>query len=387
MKNLYVPTLALLIASAGCLGAGPDGVDGSACPEPPAPSMGSHARFDGQTLRVLDQGAFPAGRTLKPVFENLTGARLVQIEGTDAGAALQQALLGAGNPPADILYGVDNALFFTEEIRKNCLFVPYESGNLDQIDTRVIDVDQFRIDGRLWATPVDHGYVSVNYDVRLQNGSTPPPKSLRDLASKEWAPEFVTQDPRESSPGLGFLLATIDTFGEAGDYTWQDYWRELLGNGALVARDWSTAYVYHYSGGYGAYDPSNRGDRSVVTSYTTSPAVEVYFGASSPPGVSLEPTNGTFHQIETMAILRGSPNVDLARAWIDFCLTHAFQDIVAPELAVYPVVFGVDLPQEFDQYATPPSRLRPADLTAQEIGPNLDRWLDEWEDLYHDSQS
>jgi thiamine transport system substrate-binding protein len=386
MKKTLVSLVLIVIATSGCLQFGP-AHPGADCPPAPEPSVARGARFDGQQLRILDQGAFPAAAKLKPLFENLTGATIVTIGGGDAGSALQQALLGAGNPPADVLYGVDNALFFTEEVRASCLFVPYESPNLANIDEATVGVDQFRVDGDLWATPVDHGYINVNYNVALRNQSRTPPQDLRDLASSQWASSFVTEDPRESSPGLGFLLATIDTFGESGGYTWKDYWTELLKNGGLVVKDWSTAYVYHYSGGYGTYDPANKGDRSIVTSYTTSPAVEVYFGASSPPGVSLEPPYGSFHQLETMAILRGTDKVDLARAWIDFCLTHAFQDMTAPELAVYPVITGVTLPDAFTQYATDPHDLKPARMDAQKIGSNLDRWLEEWEDLYQAAQS
>jgi thiamine transport system substrate-binding protein len=341
------------------------------------------------TLTVLDQGSFPAFAKLKPLFENQTGAHVVQIDGGDAGAALQQALLAAGNPPADVLYGVDNALFFSQEVIDKRLYEAYESPQLRRINRTLIDVDQFRVHGALWTTPVDHGYISVNVDVRLKNasGGPAPPSTLRELATQRWAPHFVTEDPRASSPGLGFLLATIDTFGETGPYTWKDYWRDLLRNGTLVAHDWSAAYVLHYSGGYGASDKSNRADRSIVVSYTTSPAVEVLFGAPSPPGMSVEPPRGVFHQIETMGILRGSKHVDLARSWIDFCLTNAFQDLAAPELAVYPVVDGVRLPAEFHAYATDPSKFDPVHLRADQIGPHLGGWLDEWQRLYQERAS
>lgn len=380
IRPLATLGLILIAALPGCLDLGPS----------PAAPTGPPRPFEGQTLTILDQGAFPAFKSLKPAFENLTGARLVQIDGGDAGNALRQALLSAGNPPADILYGVDNALFFTRDVAEKRLYVPYESPLISRINQTLINVDQFRVDGALWVTPVDHGYVGVNYDIRLVN-STPSselPRTLRELATRRWAPQFVTEDPRFSSPGLGFLIATIDTFGETGPYTWKEYWRDLLANGTLVARDWTEAYVYYYTGGYGQYDPSTfRGGRSIVTSYTTSPAVEVYFGTPSPPGVSLEPPYGVFHQIETMGILRGSTHVPLAQAWIDFCLTNEFQNRTAPELAVYPVVDGIPLPDAFVQYATPPERLSPARFTADQIGQNLDRWLDEWLKVYQAAQA
>ena len=54
--------------------------------------------------------------------------------------------------------------------------------------------------------------------------------------------KLVVENPATSSPGLAFLLATIVRFGETGDYTWQDYWRDLRANDVLVVPDWDNAY-------------------------------------------------------------------------------------------------------------------------------------------------
>ena len=53
---------------------------------------------------------------------------------------------------------------------------------------------------------------------------------------------LVVENPATSSPGLAFLLATIATFGESGDYTWQDYWADLRANDVQVAAGWEEAY-------------------------------------------------------------------------------------------------------------------------------------------------
>ncbi|MBI2076961.1 MAG: thiamine ABC transporter substrate-binding protein [Euryarchaeota archaeon] len=335
------------------------------------------------TLTILDQGSFPQFDAIQSSFQNQTGARLVKIEGGDAGTALKTALLGAGNPPADILFGVDNALFFTKGVREKRLFVPYTSPNIGRIDTEVIDLETFKVDGELWATPCEYGYISVNYDITLKD-RTPSdelPTTLRDLATKPWASKFVVPDPRFSSPGLGFLLASIGTFPDGAPYDWKDYWRDLLNNGTKVAKDWTEAYVYYYTGG-GHWDEKAPDGRNITVSYTTSPAAEVLFGTPTVPGVSLEPKRGVFPQVETMGILRGSKNVDLAKKFIDFMLTDEFQILNAPYNAVYPVVKDVVLPSEFVTSATDPHDLEPATFTPAVLRTNLDRWVTEWETLY-----
>ena len=79
----------------------------------------------------------------------------------------------------------------------------------------------------------------------------------------------MVQNPATSSPGLAFMLATIERFGETGDYTWLDYWRDLRDNDVLVVSGWEEAYYSQFSGGAG------EGDRPLVVSYATSPAAEV----------------------------------------------------------------------------------------------------------------
>lgn len=365
-------TLALLVTFAGCLDTAQEGCTSSGPTD-----------FAGQQLTILDHGAFDfMFATIEPLFENQTGADLVQLVGDDAGGALRLAIDSRGNPVADILYGVDNALFLEGALAG--IFEPYASPGLVRLDTRVIDLDAFRYQGVLLATPADHGYISANYDIRLTetHDADDLPRALGDLARPEWASEFVTSDPRFSSPGLGFLIATVATFGEDDDYDYLDYWKDLLEGGALVVGDWTTAYVFHYTGGYGQYEAGHIGDRSIVMSYTTSPAVEVFFGAESVPGVSVEPPKGVFHQVETVAILRCTDQLPLAQAFVDFVLGDDFQDAVAPNMAVYPVGRDAAVPAEFDAHATAPSDLIAAPFTPQDLRAGIPRWLDAWTDLF-----
>lgn len=335
--------------------------------------------FHGQSLRVLDHGAFDSMlAVIQPLFENQTGARLVQVKGQDAGEALRRAIESKGNPVADVIYGIDNALF--SDAARAGILEPYTSLRLGGLHSD-IDLDDFRSEGRLLATPADLGYVSVNYDRALQNASMGPPKTLADLANDTWARQFVVEDPRLSSPGLGFLVATVATFGENDAYDYLDYWHDLLAHGVLVVDDWSTAYEVHFSAGYGKTLAGFAGDKTLVVSYATSPAYEGYY-AGSPPSVSLEPPLGLFRQVETAAILKCTPQLPLARAFVDFVLSRDFQDLVSANMAVYPVVSGAPVIEAFTQWATPPDNLEPASYTSSELGAGIDRWLVAWADLY-----
>ena len=207
---------------------------------------------------------------------------------------------------------------------------------------------------------------------------------------------FVTQDPRLSTPGLGFMLITIATYGEVdatNTYDWLDYWTDLFTGGVRITPDWTTAYATYYSGGYGIWEEGHIGDRPIVTSYTESPAYEWYWdmmadeddrrwqsNASLLPSVVLDGPSA-FHQIQTMGILRGTPDLAVAQAWIEFTLTDDFQEHAAKDLAVYPVVDTIDVDEVYDDVDPAPGSFQTADLDYATIGANLDAWLTAWTDL------
>jgi len=198
------------------------------------------------------------------------------------------------------------------------------------------------------------------------------------------ASHFVTEDPRTSSPGLGFLLSTIATYGDKGShgatgYDYTTYWDELLSHGALVTADWTTAYAEHFSDGYGA--STGQADKTIVNSYTTSPAYEAYSGANVTATVLTAPKS-TFHQVETMGIARGTKHLAAAQAWIEFTLTDAYQALQAPQNAVYPVVPSVDTSSVYGSLAPDPATLQDAKMTYADIGPNVERWVQDWTTVY-----
>jgi thiamine transport system substrate-binding protein len=372
-----------LILLAGCTRpAAPDGDDGTA-------SSGSYAAlgFDGHdatgrdasawpdlqgtTLTILDHGAFAAFGDAAARFENLTGAKVEHIEADDAGSALNRAIQDKGSPSADVLYGIDNVLLARAE--SSGILHPYTPILGPRVDSRFVF---FTPSGPWNATPVDHGYIGVNADLsqpQLQGSTIASLDDVRDHASS-----FVTEDPNTSSVGLGFLLATIDTYGEHG---WQDYWAGLFDGGALVTAGWSEAYEQHFSGGYG---PSigGRGDKPLVVSYTESPAYEAFYGRPTEYlATPLTAQGTTFRQVQTMAILDGTDHLAAAQAWIEFSLTDAFQELAAPGNAVYPVVEGIDVNATYGGLDPKPGTFDPATIEYHLIGANLERWLTEWTDL------
>ena len=369
--SLLLACALLAVAVAGCSApSDSERPDGDAKPAYQAMGFDGETwpRLDGVTLTILDHGAFGAFEDARTLFENRTGATVVHVEADDSGSALNRAVQEKGSPTFDVIYGVDNVLW-TKALAEG-VFEPYTP----LLGARVAREHVFFDAKATWpATPVDHGYVAVNWDPAHPALAGANVTTLDDVAAH--ADRFATPDPRTSTPGLGFLLATVATYGEDG---WEDYWRGLFANGTLVTSGWTEAYEQHFSAGYGA-DYGGAADKPIVTSYTTSPAYEHYFGRneSALARVVVAP-DAAFHQVETMGIAKGARNLAAAQAWIEFTLTDEFQALVAPGMAVYPVVRGVDVEDTFGGVDPAPGTFEPAPFTAEELGANVERWVRAW---------
>ena len=183
-------------------------------------------------------------------FEAETGLRVRVLMAGGAGAMVNQAILTKDNPIADVMFGIDNTLL-TRALDEDLFiaFLPLSSIHVP---------DEFRLDELNRVTPIDFGDVCVNFDRNaFLEAGVPIPTNLGDLPQPAYRGRLVVQDPATSSPGLAFLLATIAAFPETDDYTWEDYWRDLVANDVLVTSGWEEAYNTHFSGSGTVIDRSS----------------------------------------------------------------------------------------------------------------------------------
>ncbi len=236
---------------------------------------------------------------------------------------------------------------------------------------------ELRLDQTYRATPVDFGYVALNYDRAFFQGR-PLPQRFAELASPEFARLLVVQNPATSSPGLAFLLATVATFGEEG---YLSFWEELRKNGVRVVSGWSEAYYTHFT--------RAGGDRPLVVSYSTSPAAELYYSEakpkpSEPPTANLFLPGSAFFQVEYVGILRGTRNLSAAQRFVDWLLSKPVQENIPTQMWVYPARRDAALPEVFRFAEVPPQAAR---LAPQQIAQHRDRWIREWTQVVLQGQS
>ena len=311
---------------------------------------------------LVTHESFEVSDGVVEAFEEETGLTLRVLKAGDAGEIVARALLTAGTPEGDVLFGIDSNLLARALAAD--LFEPYASPGLDQVDARYV------LDPEHRATPIDHGEVCLNYDrAWFAARGIDAPRALDDLVEPRYRGLLVAQNPATSTPGLAFLLATVARYGDPG---WQEFWRALRANGVLVVDGWEEAYTARFSGAAGS-----GGNRPIVVSYASSPPAEVIFRDPRPdeaPTAVIE--DSCFSQVELAGILRGARNEEGARRLIDFMLSTRFQEDIPLNMFVFPVNREAELPPEFVEHAVVPES--PLALDPAVIDESRERWVDEW---------
>lgn len=288
------------------------------------------------------------GPVVVPAFEEKTGIDVTLVSAGDAGQVLSKAILEKDKPRADIILGIDN----------NLLARALDAGVLSTYRPKGIGrvPEDLIFDPEYHVIPFDYGYFSIVYDSEVLSD---PPNSLEELTDPRFADSLILMDPRTSSPGLGFLLWTIEVYGE--DFT--EYWRRLSDNILTITGGWDS--------GYGLF---TSGEAPMVLSYSTSPAYHLeYEDTRRYQAIPFE--EGNYLQIEGIGILEGAPNREAAEEFLDFVLTEDFQSVIPTTNWMFPVVPETWLPGSFDIAIVPEKSLI---LDYTEIEANYERWIDMW---------
>ncbi|MFP4311367.1 MAG: thiamine ABC transporter substrate binding subunit [Nitriliruptoraceae bacterium] len=366
-----IRTLAVVLAAAATLaacagdGTDPDETEGSADTGEETTDAGEEPEpeADGDepvTVTLLTHDSFDVSSEVLEDFTAETGIEVAVVPSGDAGTALNQAILTRDAPQGDVLFGVDTT-FLTRALEAE-LFVPYDSPQLANVP------DRYLLDEERRALPVTVGDVCLNYDVGwFEERDLAVPTDLADLTDPAYAGLLAVQNPATSSPGLSFLMATIERFGE-DDYL--GFWEGLVANDVVVTDGWSEAY-------YDEFSATGGGERPLVVSYASSPPAEVYFADPQPQEAPTGVIEAScFRQQEFVGILAGTEHEAEARQVVDLLLSRPFQEDVPLRMFVFPVHAEAELPEVFVEHAVLPDD--PLELDPATIGANREAWIEAW---------
>ena len=284
---------------------------------------------------------------LKEAFEATCECTVTFVAADSSIGTLRKVQLEGSETKADIVLGLDTNI--TQAARATGLFAPHgvDSSNLS------IPVD-WNDDIFL---PFDYGYFAFVYNSERVKSA---PSSFKELAEKPDEFKIVIQDPRSSTPGLGLLLWVRQAYGDKGPEVWEKLAPKIL----TVTKGWSEAYGLFL-----------KDEADMVLSYTTSPAYHL-IAENDGRFKSAAFSEGHYVQIEVAGILKSSKQPDLAKKFMAFMLTDAFQDVIPTTNWTYPAVKTTKgLPKGFETLHVPEKTLLIDGKTVEE---NRKAWIDEW---------
>ena len=304
-----------------------------------------------KTLTVYTYESFTAewgpGPKVKAAFEKTCGCTVNYVSVEDGVALLNRLKLEGKDTKADIVLGLDTGL--VADAKATGLFAP--SG----IDAAAVKVPgDFKDDVFV---PYDYGHFAVVYDTEKMKT---PPKSLDELVNGNPDEKIVIEDPRTSTPGLGLLLWMKSVYGDKASDAWKTLSKRVL----TVTPGWSEAY--------GLF---TKGEAPMVLSYTTSPAYhEMEEKTSRYQAASF--SEGHYIQIEVAGMTATSKDPALAKSFLSFMVSPAFQDIIPTTNWMLPAAkMDQPLPEAFAKLVQPAKTFL---MSPDEVQRNRKAWVDEW---------
>lgn len=326
-------------------------------------ACGSSGGSDGastRTVTVLTHDSFHVPEDLIAAFESSSGYHLELVASGDAGELVNKLVLTKDAPLGDAVFGIDNT-FASRALGEGVI----DTGVTPTLPEGV-DVERYVVADTPALVPIDFGEVCLNTDVAwFEQHGLAQPSSFEDLTKPEYKDLTVLINPSTSSTGLAFLIATIGHFGKDA---WQQYWKDLVANGAKIDEGWSDAYYTDFSGG------GEGGAYPVVVSYSSSPAATVSEDGTTSSTASVLST--ATRQVEYAGVLAGAANPEGATAFIEWMLSVEVQQSIPDNMYMYPVNSRAPLSEQmqtFGAVSDTPIVVDPADIDA-----NREAWLAAW---------
>ena len=315
-------------------------------------------------------------------FEKASGLNVTILKLDDAGSILDYLLQNRGNTNVDLAIGLDNTYLQTAiefdlleevDLDKSAMYAPGSSQGRSAMDPLG------PYDGPL-AVPYDMGYICLNYDTEAVDGENlSVPGTLEDLTGPEWRGKVALPSPVSSSPGRGFMLASLDYFDWQSDdgLEFSSWWSDMVANDVVITSGWTEAYETHYTGGYGEWTEGYIGDAHITVSYCHSPGVESYYNGNWTRSATLDIPKTSLFQVEYAAAVSGGNSL-YAEEFIEYLVSPEVNSMMPYENLMYSVLDGLDLPEEDGYRSNSQIPADPASIPMEDIDDHMEAWLEQW---------
>ncbi len=246
-------------------------------------------------------------------FRNETG---IEVEPVAAGSGVVMRRLQAekARPLGDIVWGVSRSLLQTNK----ALFEPYASKNRDATPAEFRDPDNLWIGNNLHLLVI------------LQNTKLVPaaegPKSWADLLDPKWKGKIAFTDPANSGSAYATVTMLVDLWG-GGEAGWKKV-AQLFKNLKVLNR---SSLVFQGVG---------NGEYPLGISLEYAGPLWAQGGA---PVKVVYPADGTTASMEGVAVIKGGPNSENAKVFVDYINAKAVREMILKATFRRPTRSDLDL--------------------------------------------
>jgi iron(III) transport system substrate-binding protein len=241
-----------------------------------------------QNLVVYTSNENTLNELVFAAFSKETGIHVDNVS-AGSGVVVKRIQAEKDRPQGDIIWGVSRSLLETNQ----AYFAPYASKNIDAIPA------EYRDPNNLWIGN------NLHLLVVLQNTKVLPesegPKSWNDLLSPKYKGKIAFTDPANSGAAYSMVTLLVDLWG-GGDAGWQKV-KALFANLKVLNR---SSLVFQGVG---------NGEYPLGISLEYAGYLWAQNGA---PVKVIYPSEGTWAAMEGVAILKGGPNPESARRFVDW---------------------------------------------------------------------
>ena len=320
-----------------------------------ASSVASSAAWAQKKLVVYTSNESTLNDLVFAAFKKETG---IEVEPVAAGSGVVIRRLQAekANPLGDIIWGVSRSLLQTNK----ALFLPYASKNKDAIPAEYRDPDDLWIGNNL------HLLVILQNTKLVPEGQGP--KSWADLLDPKWKGKIAFTDPANSGSAYATVTMLVDLWG-GGDAGWKKV-GDLFRNMKVLNR---SSLVFQGVG---------NGEYPLGISLEYAGPLWAKGGA---PVKVVYPSDGTTFSMEGVAIVKGGPNTENAKVFVDFINRKDVREMILAETFRRPTRADLDLAR-LPGSLPPMSQIRIANYDEQGWTDKRAKTLEKIKDVLQDSR-
>jgi iron(III) transport system substrate-binding protein len=269
-------------------------------------ASGLTARSQAQAPGKLTLYMGPPEKTCAAVaqgFEKKSGIGTTFLR-LSAGEAINRIRAEKNTPQASILYGIGLPSMLS--LKADGLLQPYISPEAAAIPARYKDPEG-------WWTGTDVDFIGIASNKKfLQEKNLRAPRTWEDLTRPELAGQVCLGNPATSGTGYTFLTTILQVMGEAKGW---DYMKRFNANVAQYTRS-----------GIGPTQLVGRGEVGVGILFAHDILGSIDRGF--PIEMSL-PQEGTGFDLFCVVMLKGAPEAEQAKRFVDWSLTPESQELLA----------------------------------------------------------